>query len=96
MSITSRKGAYVTAPGTTYNNVTASSSRVQALSASASAIRVAVNADTWLALGSSVAYAANATLIPSGGVEFFAVNASSSVAYLQVSASGNISISELG
>jgi hypothetical protein len=95
MSITSRKGSYVTVPATTYNSVTSSTTANVTLSANASIVRVAVNADTWVALAAN-AYAANATLISGGGVEFFAVAASSKVAFMQVSTAGNISIAELG
>lgn len=95
MSITSRKGAYITVPATTYNNVTSGTSANVTLSATASIARVAVNADTWVALAGT-AYTANATLLPSGGVEFFAVSGSSKIAFMQVSTAGNISISELG
>jgi len=94
-TVTSRKGAYVTVPAKTYNAVTSGTSANVTLSSTASIVRVAVNADTWVALAGT-AYSANATLIPTGGVEFFAVSPSSAVAFMQVSTAGNISIAELG
>jgi hypothetical protein len=98
MAITNRKGAYLTTPSKTYNSTTSASSQYTTLSANVGIVRVAVNQDTWISISSastSTAFTANATLIPAGGVEFFAASASGSVAYLQVSTSGNISLSEL-
>ena len=95
MSITSRKGAYITVPATTYNTVTSGTSANVTLSASASIARVAVNADTWIAIAGT-AYTANATLLTAGATEFFAVSASSKIAFMQVTTAGNISIAELG
>ena len=95
MSITSRKGAYITVPTTTYNSVTANTSANVTLSASASIARIAVTADTWVAIAGT-AYTANATLMTAGATEFFAVNGSSMIAFRQVTTAGNISIAELG
>jgi hypothetical protein len=95
MSITSRKGAYLTVPATTYNSVTSGTSANVTLSATAAIARVAVNADTWVAIASNV-YTANATLMTAGATEFFAVAGSSKIAFMQVTTAGNISIAELG
>jgi hypothetical protein len=94
-TITTRKGAYVTVPAKTYNNVTSGTSANVTLSATASIARVAVNADTWVALAGTV-YTANATLMTAGATEFFAVDNSSKIAFMQVTTAGNISIAELG
>jgi len=94
-TITTRKGAHVTVPAKTYNSVTSGNSANVTLSATASIARLAVTADTWIALA-NVAYTANATLMTAGATEFFAVNASSKISFIQVSTAGNISIAELG
>lgn len=104
-----RNGAYV--QGTTQNFVTSnlSSQYSNVVGNATGIIRVAVNQDTWVNVASAsfyangkisgnvVAYAANAMLMPAGGVEFFAtLESATQVAFLGVSANGNISITELG
>jgi len=100
-----RKGAYL--PGTTQNFTTTSSCAVSATVGSAtSVIRVAVNSDTWVLVGTGLTTSSfsvtsniannNAFLIPAGGVEFFAVTGGASmVAFAYNTTAGQISISEL-
>jgi hypothetical protein len=93
-----RKGAYL--PGTTQNFTTSGSSQVSsAFGSSTSVIRVAVLADTYIALGgSSITATTSSMLIPAGKVELIAVGlgtGSTYIAFLQVSAAGRISITEL-
>jgi len=93
-----RKGAY--APGTTQNFATSGSSQVSAaFGTSTSVIRVAVQADTYIALGGSSVTATNSSMIiPAGQIEFIAVGTGTGftyIAFLQVTTSGYISITEL-
>lgn len=93
--LTFRKGAYYpgTSQGITTSAVATSSS---ALQADTSIIRVAVNQDTYVALGNGSATAtANGLLMPAGCVEFFAVSSDTVVSVLQVSTAGRVSITEL-
>jgi hypothetical protein len=90
-----RKGAYV--PGTTQNITTSGTSQASsAVGASTAIVRIAVNADTYIAVGSAPTATTSSMLIPSGGTEFIAVNkGTDKIAVLQVSASGIASITEL-
>lgn len=92
---TLRKGAYVI--GTTQNITTSGSSQQStAVGASTTVVRIAVNADTYIAVGSNPTATTSSMMIPSGGTEFIAVNESTDkIAVLQVSASGIASITEL-
>ena len=93
-ALTFRKGAYV--PGTSVGYTTSGSSQQSsAASATASIVRVAVNQDTYVAVGDSPTATANSLMMPAGSVEFFAVTEGQKVAFLQVSAAGRISVTEL-
>jgi len=97
MSVNFRKGAYY--PGTTQNQTTTSTSAVtSAFGATTSIVRVAVQNDTYVQPVATTATTAtiSSMIIPSGGVEFFAVPAGSYIAHKLVSSSGWISITELG
>jgi len=92
-----KKGAYY--PGTTQNGTTTSTSAVtSAFSTLTSIVRVAVQSDTYVQPVTTTATTAtvNSMIIPGGGVEFFAVSGNTYLAYLQVSSSGWISVTELG
>lgn len=92
--LTFRKGAY--RPGSSQGiTTTGASQQSSALSSDASIIRVAVNQDTYIAIGSNPTATANSLMMPAGAIEFFAVNASDKVAVLEVSAAGRVSITEL-
>jgi hypothetical protein len=93
--LTLRNGAFV--PGTVQNITTsASNQRSNAVSSTASIVRIAVNQDTFVAIGAN-AVASNASmLMTAGSSEYIAVQPGvSQVAVLQVSASGIASITEL-
>ena len=93
---TFRNGAYI--PGTTQNFTTSGSSQFSvAVGANTSIVRVAVNQDTYVVIGSANPVATvNSMFIPAGKVEFFATTPGvTQVAFLQVSAAGKISITEL-
>ena len=96
MSVIYRKGAYY--PGTTQNGTTAGTNSVtSAFSTTTTIVRVAVQNDTYVRPVTTNTNTASTTsmIIPGGGVEFFAVDGRTFVAYRQVSASGWISITEL-
>jgi hypothetical protein len=96
MSVIYRKGAYY--PGTTQNKTTTTSSRyTSAFDTNTSIIRVGVQNDTYVQPITSTSTTAtiNSMIIPGGGVEFFAVDSGQRVAFLQVSSSGWISVTEL-
>lgn len=100
-----RKGAY--SVGTTQNFTTTTSVAVSsAVGSTTSIIRVAVNQDTWVLVGTGLTTSSftvtanvannNAFLIPAGGVEFFnAIAGNTIVAFAANSSTGPISISEL-
>jgi hypothetical protein len=92
--LTFRKGAYV--PGTSVGYTTSGSSQQSsAFTASVSIVRVAVNQDTYVAVGSSPTATANSLMMPAGSVEFFAVIEAQQIAFLQVSTPGRITVTEL-
>lgn len=92
--LTFRKGAYI--PGTSVGYTTSGSSQQSsAMSANASIVRVAVNQDTYVAVGESPTATANSLMMPAGSVEFFAVVEGQQVAFLQVSTAGRITVTEL-
>jgi len=95
MSLTVRKGAYI--PGTIQNITTSGSSQASsAVGSNTSIVRIAVNADTYVAVGSNPTATSSSMMMPSGAVEFIAVTAGTDkVAVLQVSAAGVASIVEL-
>jgi len=96
MSVIYRKGAYY--PGTTQNKTTAGSSAVtSAFGATTTIVRVGVQNDTYVqpVVSTSTTATTSSMIIPAGGVEFFAVDGGTYVAYMQVSAAGWISITEL-
>lgn len=93
--LTFRKGAY--SPGTSQGlTTTGTTQQSSAVGSDASIIRVAVNQDTYIAVGSNPTATTNSLMMPAGSVEFFAVNPSDKVAVLQVTAAGRVSITELG
>ena len=97
MSVTFRKGAYY--PGTTQNQTTTTSSQyTNAFGANTSIVRVAVGADTYVQpiTTTSTTATTSSMIIPAGGVEFLAVASGTRIAHLQVSASGWISVTQLG
>lgn len=90
------QGAFV--PGTVQNITTSGSSQAtgNAVGSSTAIVRVAVNQDTYVAVGSTPTATTGSMLIPAGGVEFLAVSpGTSKIAVLQVSTSGVASITEL-
>lgn len=90
------QGAFV--PGTVQNITTSGSSQAtaNAVGSTTSIIRVAVNQDTYVALGATPTASTGSMFIPAGGVEFLAVVPSSTkVAVIQASAAGVASITEL-
>lgn len=92
--LTFRKGAYV--PGTSYGyTTTGASQQSSAMSATASIVRVAVNQDTYVAVGTNPTATANSAMMPAGSVEFFAVTEGDQVAFLEVTAAGRITVTEL-
>ena len=94
---TIRNGAFV--PGITQNFATSgSSSHSNAVSATTGIVRVAVNQDTYVTVGTNNPTAnVNCMLMPAGDVEWFAcMESSSQIAFIQVSTAGIISITELG
>lgn len=95
MSLTVRKGAYI--PGTVQNLATSgSSSQSSAVGATTTIIRISVNADTYVAFGSSPTATSGSMIMPAGAIEFFAVTPGvTKVAVLQVTTAGIASIVEL-
>jgi hypothetical protein len=95
MSLTVRKGAYI--PGTVQNiTTTGSSQQSSAVGAGSSIIRVAVNQDTYIAVGANPTATTSSMMMPAGAVEFLAVTGGvTKVAVLQVSSAGVVSITEL-
>lgn len=95
MSLTVRKGAYI--PGTVQNITTSGSSQQSsAVGSGTTIIRIAVNTDTYVAIGANPTASTGSMLMPAGDVEFLAVTAGvTKVAVLQVSAAGVASITEL-
>lgn len=90
------QGAFV--PGTVQNITTSGSSQAtaNAVGATTAIIRVAVNEDTYIALGETPTADTDSMMITAGGVEFLAVIPSTTkVAVLQVSTAGVASITEL-
>lgn len=92
--LTFRKGAYVPGPSVGYTT-SGGSQQSAAFSANVSIVRVAVNQDTYVAVGLNPTANANSLMMPAGSVEFFAVVESEQVAFLQVSQAGRISVTEL-
>jgi hypothetical protein len=95
MSLTVRKGAYI--PGTVQNITTSGSSQQSsAVGSGTSIVRIAVNQDTYIAVGANPTASSSTMLMPAGSVEFIAVTGGvTKVAVLQVSSSGVASITEL-
>jgi hypothetical protein len=86
--------------GTVYNlaTSTATSTSTSALNSQTAIIRVAVNQDTYLTIGSpeANATATNASLmLTAGTTEYYAVEGLEKVAALAVSAAGVVSVMEL-
>lgn len=95
MSLTVRKGAYI--PGTVQNITTSGTSQASsAVGATTSIVRIAVNADTYIAVGAAPIASSSTMMLPAGSVEFIAVTGGvTKIAVIQVSASGIASITEL-
>jgi hypothetical protein len=95
MSLTIRKGAYI--PGTIQNFTTSGTSQASsAVGSGTTIVRIAVNQDTYIALGSAPTATTSSMLMPAGGVEFLAVTSGvTKIAVLQVSSAGIASITEL-
>jgi len=97
MSTTVRKGAYI--PGTVQNIAIGASSvpTTNAVGAGTAIIRIAVNADAYVAFGASPTATSANMIMPAGSVEFIAVDAGvTKVAVIQIgSSSGFASITEL-
>ncbi len=92
--LTFRKGAYI--PGTSYGYTTTGASQQSAsMSATASIVRVAVNQDTYISVGTNPTATSNSAMMPAGSVEFYAVTEGDKVAFLQVSDAGRITVTEL-
>jgi len=103
--LTVRKGAYN--PGTTQSFTTTTSCAVSStVGSTCSIIRVSVNQDTWVLVGTGLTTSSftvtsniannNAFLIPAGGVEFFvATPGQTMVAFAANSSTGPITITEL-
>jgi hypothetical protein len=92
--LTFRKGAYI--PGTSVGYTTSGINQQSlAFSASVSIVRVAVNQDTYVSVGTTPTATANSLMMPAGSVEFFAVAEAEQIAFLQVSTPGRISVTEL-
>ena len=92
--LTFRKGAYL--PGTSYGYTTSGSSQQSsAMSSTSSIVRVAVNQDTYVAVGDDPTATANSLMMPTGSVEFFAAAAGQKIAFIQVSTPGRITVTEL-
>ena len=92
--LTFRKGAYI--PGTSYGyTTTGASQQSAAMSSTVSIVRVAVNQDTYVAVGADPTADSNSAMMPAGSVEFFAVTSGEKVAFLQVSDAGRITETEL-
>ena len=93
---TFRNGAYI--PGTTQNFVTSGASQYSSpVGSKTGIIRVAVNQDTFIAVGSGNPTAnTSCMLMPAGRVDFFATDeGGTQVAFIKSATSGNISITEL-
>lgn len=92
--LTFRKGAYV--PGSSQGlTTTGASQQAAAFTSAVSIVRVAVNQDTYVAIGTNPTATANSLMMPAGSVEFFAVDPTDLIAVLQVSVAGRVSITEL-
>lgn len=91
-----RQGSY--APGTTQNITTSGSSQQSSAMANATAIvRVATTEATYIELGADpTANAVTSLMMPSGAIEFFAVEGGvTKIAVLQVANAGVASITQL-
>tara|TARA_B110000503_G_scaffold142142_1_gene237999 strand:+ start:1096 stop:1395 length:300 start_codon:yes stop_codon:yes gene_type:complete len=94
-ALTFRKGAYY--PATTQGFTSSGASQQSgALQATTNIIRIAVNQDTYIAIGTSPVATSNSLMMPAGSVEFLVVDSSYLVAFLQVTTAGRVSITELG
>ena len=93
--LTVRKGAYI--PGTVQNFTTTNASQQSnAVGSGTTIIRIAVNADTYVAIGANPTASSSSMLMPAGDVEFLAVTPGvTKVAVMYVSAAGVASITEL-
>jgi len=90
------QGAFV--PGTVQNITTSDTSQAtaNAVGSTSAIVRIAVNQDTYIDIGSDPEATTSSMLITAGGVEYVAVVPSTSkIAVLQVSTSGVASITEL-
>ena len=97
MSLTVRKGAYI--PGTVQNIAIGASSvaTTNTVGAGTYIIRVAVNADAYVAFGATPTATSSSMIMPAGSVEFISVTPSvTKVAVIQIgSSTGFASITEL-
>ena len=97
MALTVRKGAYI--PGTTQNIAIGASSvaTTNAVGAGTAIIRIAVNADAYVAVGATPTATSANMIMPAGSVEFIAVTGGvTKVAVIQIgSSAGFASITEL-
>ena len=88
----------VLAPGSTIVAATSGTSASQAVPGSAAGrvIRVAVTQDTYIAFGASGVTASSSDILVPAGAEYFQVPADTGfIAYIQVTAAGRISVSEM-
>jgi len=94
---TFRNGAYIPGTNQSYTTSTSMAANSNPVGATTGIIRVAVNQDTFVAVGNGVTTAnANCMLLPAGRVDFFATNESlTQIAFLAVKTAGNITITEL-
>ncbi len=89
-----RKGAYY--PGVTQSLTTSGSSQAFApFSANVSIVRVATNQDTFIEFGTTPVATVNSMLLPGGAIEFFAMDPGQTIAILQVSTVGRVTVTEL-
>lgn len=94
-ALTFRKGAYY--PATTQGFTSSGASQQSgALQSTTNIIRIAVNQDTYIEIGTSPTATSNSLMMPAGSVEFLVVEPTYLVAFLQVTSAGRVSITELG
>lgn len=89
-----RKGAYY--PGVTQSITTSGSSQSFApFSANVAIVRVATSQDIFLQVGVSPVATTSSMLLPGGAIEFFAVEPGQSIAVLQITTAGIVTVTEL-
>lgn len=90
-----KQGFQAIFPGTNQTIVTSGSSQQSSAFASlTSIIRVYCTQDCYLAFGTDPTASSSSLFLPSGTIEYFGVYGGTKVAVLQVSASGNLYITE--